>query len=357
MDKTTEPVGAPSGELLNSLCYVERESPFGMIGWIAGGKERVERLRRLFRATGVIAGTIQEYDEQTRSGKIEIEGQIFDFQDVQEERKTKPQPLKAILGQPAILTFWPTFDELPKGNRKKLPSLKISCVRRHPEPAPGYVEVIGKLEKIQPGKFLVSLWSQVKKQNFYIIFSGDYPFEDEVGKYVWVIGKFDAKTGTICYQEASLLSFVPPEEARKIIKKQKQNAGFPEKIHGPAENLWSALQKETNRMSINAKLKIILREFPNNLQDTGDIIVIPLQNEPKNVPGGLELSSTPVDLLVSRKSWNKAKKNADAISQTGKRPLYIFEAMIGIRENHLVAVVSGIQVVEAKEKEASEKIE
>ena len=102
---------------------------------------------------------------------------------------------------------------------------------------------------------------------------------------------------------------------------------------------------------INAKLKIVLKELPSNIQEVNKLVWIPLENQAKAVPGGIELGSTPVDLLATKKMWNKAKKKADAM----ENPIYIIEALIGFREGKFTVVASSIQVTQGKSKEQETK--
>lgn len=200
-----------------SLVYIERDSPFGMERLQDG---KIGRLSALQRAIGVIEGVVKKFDEAEWAGEIEIEGHVFPFECEPREEKLK-QGLVKLIGQGSKFSFWPTFKEMPKGTRKKLQCIKISHIRHVEKPVSGYVEVIGKLEKILPGKFIVAVWSKNLKSWFYVIFSGDYPYEDELGKWMWVVGKFEPKTGVILFEESSVFAFVPRDKAKEIIRQRK----------------------------------------------------------------------------------------------------------------------------------------
>lgn len=118
----------------------------------------------------------------------------------------------------------------------------------------------------------------------------------------------------------------------------------------PMELLVEAIKKEVARTMVNAKLKLVLREIPPTLQELGDIVWIPLQNQSKGLPKGLELGPLPVDLVVSKKMWAGAMKKAQELKRTGQKVLYVFEAMIGSFQNRVAAVASGVQVAEDKPK-------
>lgn len=112
---------------------------------------------------------------------------------------------------------------------------------------------------------------------------------------------------------------------------------------------WALLAAETRRQNVNAKIKLVLREIPAEAREMGDIIWIPLQNTPKDLPAGIALAPSPLDLVVTKKSWKGAAKKAMEIkTQTGVAPIFVFEALIGIQQGRLAAVATGIQVVEGK---------
>lgn len=204
------------------LVYVERESPFGLpVILKKTAKEQVVRLGELQRAIGVVEGTITEFDEKTLAGTIEIDGYAFPFQDARpaERRQTN---LTTLLAKTVRYSFWPTFDEPPKSSRKKLPLLKIVGIRKQAEPPSGYIEVVGRLEKIWSGKFLVSFWSQRAQKFFYVIFNGEYPYPDEIGKFVWLMGKFEPKSATVSLEDANVIAFVPKDQVLKILQSRQQ---------------------------------------------------------------------------------------------------------------------------------------
>jgi hypothetical protein len=102
---------------------------------------------------------------------------------------------------------------------------------------------------------------------------------------------------------------------------------------------------------VNAKIKIVLREIPAETREMGDIVWIPMQNQPKDLPAGIALAPVPLDLVVTKKSWKIALKKADDVkTQTGLPPIYIIEALIGIQQGRLAAVATGIQIAESKPK-------
>lgn len=113
--------------------------------------------------------------------------------------------------------------------------------------------------------------------------------------------------------------------------------------------LWQALTQETPRTMVNATLKVVLRDVPTTLREVDGLIWIPLENQAKAVPGGVELPPTWVDLLIPKTMWQRAATRAAAAQvETRTAPLYIVEALIGLKDGRLAAVARGVQVVPGK---------
>lgn len=215
--------------VLSRLVYLERESPFPLPKEIeAAPGTRVIRLGDLQRAVGVMEGRLLAFDAETCRGELEVEGRRFPCVDAQPPRMRKALvDLKGLLGQVKRFSFWPTWDRPPSGNlsgaeRALLPELKLSRVRRTVLSSPGRVEAIGKLARLWPGGFEVTVWIRNHRRPFYVAFAGDYPYPDEVGQWVWVIGRFDPAARVIWFEEAEALAFVPWKEARKILRAQRK---------------------------------------------------------------------------------------------------------------------------------------
>lgn len=120
----------------------------------------------------------------------------------------------------------------------------------------------------------------------------------------------------------------------------------PEPLSGDA--LWAALSADVERTVVNAKIKVVMREVP-EAREVGKLVWFALSNQPKGVPGGVELEEMALDLVVTGKMWRKTVKKADKIREdTGREPIHVIEAMIGMRDGKLVSVASGIQVMESK---------
>jgi sRNA-binding regulator protein Hfq len=146
---------------------------------------------------------------------------------------------------------------------------------------------------------------------------------------------------------------LPPSEPKP--KKEKlaspQPAPTGPKIDYSKPEWWAILSGEPRRQNVNAKIKIVLREIPAEAREMGDIVWIPMQNQPKDLPSGLTLAPSPLDLVVTTKSWKIAlKKGAEVKANTGLPPIYIVEALIGIQQGRLAAVATGIQIAESKPK-------
>jgi sRNA-binding regulator protein Hfq len=152
------------------------------------------------------------------------------------------------------------------------------------------------------------------------------------------------------------LSYTPPHLKPKVKKVQNEDSpalssAKPTKPPlGSMKALSEAIKEEVARTMVNAKLKLVLREIPPTLQELEDIVWIPLQNQSKGLPKGLELGPLPVDLVVSKKMWAGAMKKAQELKQTGQKVLYVFEAMVGSFQNRVAAVASSVQVAEDKPK-------
>ncbi|MCP3966119.1 MAG: hypothetical protein GY718_07165, partial [Lentisphaerae bacterium] len=312
----------------NNLVYVEQESPLDgkMLGVDING-DRMARLCTIQRAIGVIEGVVKTFDPETNSGYIELDGHQIPISDARfnnyRRRKEHTISFDSLIGETVCCTFYPTSKELPEETSQeslKIPDIQISNIRQKSETLPsGYVEAIGKLEKILPEAFVISIRSKAK-DSFFIPFSGAYPYPDELGEFVWVTGNFDAKTQLLQFKEANAITFVSPKKAAKAAKILRQPRARKKKLEqsgSDGKNLvepsvidWDILAKRVNRTMINAKIKIVLRKLP-DVKKSGNMIWIPLENQPKAVPGGLELSKTHMDLLITQKMWDKAKKRAE----------------------------------------------
>jgi sRNA-binding regulator protein Hfq len=135
---------------------------------------------------------------------------------------------------------------------------------------------------------------------------------------------------------------------------QRQPAGqaTPSTPRRPARDrpgLWQALRQETTRTMVNATLKVVLRDVPTTRHEVDGLLWIPLENRATAVPGGVELPPTWVDLLIPTTMWQRATTRAAAVqAETSTAPLYIVEALIGLKDGRLAAVARGVQVVPGK---------
>ncbi len=346
--------GSSIKTMFNNLVYFEQETLFGGTRVIENNGEQVVKYSDLQRAVGILEGVIKEFDDDKKSGIIEVDGHYIPISDDRKHWKKKKHSLNNMIGEKICCSFWPSQQRFPYETSQealKIQRLRISNIHKKSEDLPlGYIEAIGKLEKIYSDGFVISIWSK-SKTFFFIPFSGTYPYPDEEGEFVKITGKFDSKTQSIQFKETNSITFVPPEEAQKILKKQKskptptkpKNPGAKKNKTESASIDWNILTEETERAMINAKIKIVLKKLP-EIKKAGNMIWIPLENQPKAVPGGIELSKTPLDLLITQKMWNKAQKKAD----TTPNPIHIIEALIGIKKNKIAAIASGIQVTEGK---------
>jgi hypothetical protein len=100
-------------------------------------------------------------------------------------------------------------------------------------------------------------------------------------------------------------------------------------------------------MPVTATLKLVLRELPET-RESGGMVYMALQNEPRRLPKGIGLDSGPLYLTAPVKPWKTACTKAEQIRASGTPALLIVEAHVSTKEGALVAVVKGIQVVEGK---------
>jgi sRNA-binding regulator protein Hfq len=203
-------------------------------------------------------------------------------------------------------------------------------------------ELVGRIE--EAGQFYVAL----RLSETVVVYLYRHAFTD----FEWVGEEPPSLTpeqAAQTQQQLLDLSYTPPHLKPKVEKVQNQNTPASPSAE-PMEPLVEAIKKEVVRTMVNAKLKFVLREIPPTLQELGDIVWIPLQNQPKGLPKGLELGPLPMDLVVSKKMWANAMKKAQELKKTGQKVLYVFEAMIGSFQNRFAAVASSVQVAEDKPK-------
>ena len=213
-------------------------------------------------------------------------------------------------------------------------------------------ELVGRIE--EAGQFYVAL----RLSETVVV----YLYRHALGDFEWVGEEpppLSEEQAAQTKQQLFDLSYIPPHLKIKVKKVRVKktpalSSAKPTTQASPAAEpmkpLVEAIKKEVVRTMVNAKLKFVLREIPPTLQELGDIVWIPLQNQPKGLPKGLELGPLPMDLVVSKKMWANAMKKAQELKQTGQKVLYVFEAMIGSFQNRFAAVASSVQVAEDKPK-------
>ena len=100
-------------------------------------------------------------------------------------------------------------------------------------------------------------------------------------------------------------------------------------------------------MPVTATLKLVLRDLPETRESNG-LVYMALQNEPRGLPKGISLDSSPLYLSSPVKQWRTACTRAAQIRATGTPALLIVEAHVSTKEGALIGVVKGVQVVEGK---------
>ena len=143
---------------------------------------------------------------------------------------------------------------------------------------------------------------------------------------------------------------------RRIRNTKKTKKSKKPKVVLSLRKIYEKINNEkVQRIMANAKIKVVLREQP-KVKMVGDFLVTHLKNEPKNVPGSFPLNDTELDLFITKKMWKKAQKRADELYKTTEIfPFHVIEALISVMDNKIVAVASGIQVVEGKKKEEKQE--
>jgi PHAX RNA-binding domain-containing protein len=108
-------------------------------------------------------------------------------------------------------------------------------------------------------------------------------------------------------------------------------------------DLWKGLTP----MPVTATLKLVLRDLPET-RESGGLVYMAFQNEPRGLPKGLSLDRGPLYLSAPVKQWKTACSKAEQIRTAGTPALMIVEAHVSTKDGALVGVVKGVQVVEGK---------
>jgi PHAX RNA-binding domain-containing protein len=108
-------------------------------------------------------------------------------------------------------------------------------------------------------------------------------------------------------------------------------------------DLWKGLRP----MAVTATLKLVLRELPETREHDG-MVFMALHNEPRGLPKNITLEAAPLYLTSPAKQWRAACTKAEQIRQAGTPALLIVEAHVSTKEDALVGVVKGVQVVEGR---------
>lgn len=69
-------------------------------------------------------------------------------------------------------------------------------------------------------------------------------------------------------------------------------------------------------MPVNASLKLVLRDLPET-RESGGMVYMALQNEPRGLPKGVTLDSGPLYLTCAVKQWRTACTKAEQIRAGG----------------------------------------
>jgi hypothetical protein len=112
----------------------------------------------------------------------------------------------------------------------------------------------------------------------------------------------------------------------------------------PIRDFTPYLPQGDKSMAVNATLKFVLREVPASREHEG-MVYLALHNVPKGVPARVHLDEAPLSVACTSKMWRTALQRTQAHAASGRPPLWIVEAHVGVHDGALLAVVKGIQVV------------
>lgn len=213
----------PPRKVLNRVLYLEQPTEYPPRAIIEREDDvPVVQFRFFVRSFGEISGTILDYNPETRRGHLDVEGHAVPFLDARLPRWGKPvrPSCESIIGQRRCFGFWPSqpgelaLDASPSS--LELPELRLSAIRNTPKgPGEGYVEVVGQISHIWPGRGLaLTLWSRSERTHYHTIVHGDYPAPDEQGEYAWVSARFDPATRLLRLDESFPIAFVTRREER-----------------------------------------------------------------------------------------------------------------------------------------------
>jgi hypothetical protein len=100
-------------------------------------------------------------------------------------------------------------------------------------------------------------------------------------------------------------------------------------------------------MEVSATLMLVLRELPQADEQHG-FIFLRLANVPTGLPAGTTMARTPLSLRCTAQRWRAAWAQAAQLRASGAQPVLKIDAHVGARNNELIGIVRGIQVVPGK---------
>jgi hypothetical protein len=100
-------------------------------------------------------------------------------------------------------------------------------------------------------------------------------------------------------------------------------------------------------MEVSAILSLVLRELPATDERHG-FVFVRLDNVPTGLPTGTSMARTPLSLRCTAQRWHAACAKAAQMRASGAQPVLKIDAHVGARNNELIAIIRGIQVVPGK---------
>jgi hypothetical protein len=205
---------------LKNVVLIHRLSPFALTEGVWLKQKRWIRLKYLQRAIGVVDATLTSYDNLNKKGTLKIEGEVYTFSKIATGFPNYwfNNDLNLFKDQQVQFSFWPTLESEPQADQAtRITNLKIPRARCKQTPQSGYVEIIAQLQQIWENRFVLALWT-TSRQKLYVEVAGVYPEPEHQGKFVWVIGKWNAKERRVDFVETSLIEYAP----REVLEREKE---------------------------------------------------------------------------------------------------------------------------------------
>lgn len=153
-------------------------------------------------AVGMAKGTITQFNPKKAKGLIKIGDTEHAFEDNRHKTIQKAAPLNKLLDQEISFTFYPTLTQKSAPHLKATDPvrLKIAALRKT-LPFPNAVEVMGMINRLREGYFVVSFFSDRVKKVYQINIHGECP--GQLGDVIFIRAILDK--GLIQYKKHHML--------------------------------------------------------------------------------------------------------------------------------------------------------